>query len=206
MGLLSTRGTPGRGRSLPEEPDPDQRAVPQTIVHCDFSNVAYHSVIMDKVRTIDVIDRAILALLQANARTSNAEIARRVRLAPSAVLARIRKLESRDVIRGYEARVDPAALDAGLVAFVFVREEERVARPTTGDALARIPEALEVHEIAGQDGYLVKVRARDTGSLARLLHERFGVIRTIRGTRTTIALATIKETTALPLPTPRRKR
>jgi Lrp/AsnC family leucine-responsive transcriptional regulator len=148
---------------------------------------------------LDTTDRAILALLQANARISNADIARRLTMAPSAILDRIRKLERRGIIQGYTARIDPAAVGLGLTAFVLIRTEERVGRGAIGDALARIPEVLEVHHVAGEDCYLVKVRVPDTEGLGRLLRERFGRLKGVRNTRTTIVLTTVKESTALSL-------
>jgi Lrp/AsnC family leucine-responsive transcriptional regulator len=151
---------------------------------------------------LDRTDLAILELLQANARTSNADIARRIDMAPSAILDRIRKLEQRGIIRGYTARIDPAAVGLGLTAFILVRTEERIGRGTIGDALAKIPEVLEVHHVAGEDCYLVKARARDTQGLSRLLQERFGRLRGVRNTRSTIVLSTVKEVQALPLPKP----
>jgi Lrp/AsnC family leucine-responsive transcriptional regulator len=147
---------------------------------------------------LDATDRTILELLQANARISNADIARRLDMAPSAILDRIRKLEQRGVIQGYTARIDPAAVGLGLTAFILVRTEERVGAGTTGQALARIPEVLEVH-VAGEDCYLVKVRVRDTEGLSRLLRERFGRLRAVRNTRSTIVLSTVKESQTLPL-------
>ena len=147
---------------------------------------------------IDETDRQILDILQKDARTSNAEIARRVGMAPSAVFERIRKLEERGVITGYTARLDPQALGLGLLAFVFVRSDEKLGAPETEARLAEIPEAQEVHHIAGEDCFLVKVRVPDTESLGRLLRERFGAIATVRSTKTTIVLQTIKETVDLP--------
>ena len=138
-------------------------------------------------------------ILQADGRISNAEIARRVGMAPSAILERIRKLEDRGFIAGYAARLDPAAIGKGLLAFVFVQTEERIWQNETGVALAEIPEVLEVHHVAGEDCFFVKVRTRDTESLGRLLRERFGSISSIRATRTTIVLETIKETASLPV-------
>lgn len=149
---------------------------------------------------LDPTDLAILDLLQANARITNADIARRLNMAPSAILDRIRKLEQRRVIQGYGAHIDPAAVGLGLTAFILVRTEERVGAGTIGQALARIPEVLEVHHVAGEDCYLVKARAKDTEGLSRLLRERFGRLRGVRNTRSTIVLATVKESQVLPLP------
>ena len=98
--------------------------------------------------------------------------------------------------------LDPAAklaLDRGLLAFVLVRSDERAGDVSTGQALAREPEVLEVHHVAGQDSYLVKVRVKDPEALGRLLRERFGAIPSVRATQSTIALETMKESWALPV-------
>ena len=147
---------------------------------------------------LDSVDLRILDILQADARTPNAEIARRIGMAPSAVLERIRKLEKRGVILGYHARVNPKALDLGLTCFTFVRTEEPVGSVESGQDLSAIPEVLEVHHTAGQDCYLLKVRVADTEHLSRLL-KRFGRVHEVRDTRTTIVLTTVKETTGLPI-------
>ena len=147
----------------------------------------------------DAIDLRILSLLQANARIANAEIARLLDMAPSAILERIRKLEQKGALLGYEARIAPRAIGLGLTAFVFVRTDEAAGAISTGKALAELPEVQEVHHVAGEDCYLVKVRARDTDDLARILRERFQAIPQLRSTRTTICLGTLKETAQLPL-------
>src|SRR5690625_2522276 len=148
---------------------------------------------------IDDIDRELLDILQRNARTSNAEIARTVGMAPSATLERVRKLEERGLIEGYGARLNARALGRGLLAYIFVRAEERVGAPETADQLARIPEVQEVHHVAGEDCFLVKVRVGDPVELGGVLRERIGSIMTVRSTRTTIVLETVKETDTLPV-------
>ena len=75
---------------------------------------------------IDEIDRKILNIIQSNARASHNEIAKEVGMAASAIFERIRKLEKRGIIQGYETRLDPKALDLGLVAFIFIRAQEHV--------------------------------------------------------------------------------
>src|SRR5215216_1552953 len=148
---------------------------------------------------IDEIDKQILKILQQNARTPNAEIARQVGLVPSAILERIRKLEERKVIQGYGVRLNGRALGLGLLAFVLVRTDELAGESVAASALAAMPEVLEVHHIAGEDCFLVKVRTADTEALGRLLREQIGAIESVRSTRTTIVLHTTKETEALPL-------
>jgi Lrp/AsnC family transcriptional regulator, leucine-responsive regulatory protein len=148
---------------------------------------------------IDATDLQILTILQSNARTSNADIARQVGMAPSAILERIRKLEQRGIIKGYEARIDPRALGLGMLAYVAVRTDERVGDECAGERLARIPEVQEVHHVAGEDCYLLKVRVKDAKALARLLQERIKAVEPVRATRTTVVLDTLRETSLLPL-------
>ena len=154
---------------------------------------------MNEQIELDPTDTAILALLQENARIANAEIARRVDMAPSAVYERIRKLEERGLIRGYEARLGAKELGWGLVAFVFVRTADRPGQTSTGEELARLPEVLEVHHVAGEDCFLLKVRAADTEALGKLLRERIGAVPSVASTRTTIVLETVKDTARLPI-------
>ena len=151
---------------------------------------------------IDGTDASIVSILQSNARTSNAEIARQVGLAPSAVFERIRKLEERGVLEGYAARLNPKAVGLPLLAFVFVRADEKPGASDAAAAVAAIPEVLEVHQVAGEDCFLAKVRAADTETLGRLLRDRLGAIPGITSTRTTIVLDTVKESSALPIETP----
>ena len=155
---------------------------------------------MHNNRIFDDIDLHILELLQANARETQAEIARAVGLAPSAVLERVRKLEARGALRGYVAQIDPKAIGLGLLAFVAVRSDEAGTENQIARALGEHPEVLEVHHVAGDDCYLVKVRVRDAEDLGQLLRTRIGRIPGVRSTRTTVVLETVKETSRLPLP------
>ena len=148
---------------------------------------------------IDETDRQILSIVQDNARINNADIARQVGMAPSATLERLRKLEKRGVITGYEARLDPEALGLGLLAFVFVRTNESLVETSTTEALGRLPEIQEVHHVAGDDCYLIKVRAESTEALGQLLREKLGTIPSVLSTRSTIVLETTKESGLLPL-------
>ncbi|MBL8982999.1 MAG: Lrp/AsnC family transcriptional regulator [Gemmatimonadetes bacterium] len=147
---------------------------------------------------MDEVDRHILRALQANARTSNADIARELDMAPSAILERIRKLEQRGIIAGYEARLAPKALGLGLTAFVFARFSAAGGGAETDRALAAIPELSEIHHVAGEDCLLIKLRVRDTDDLSRVL----GQIKQqpeLLQTRTTIVLSTAKESATLAL-------
>jgi Lrp/AsnC family leucine-responsive transcriptional regulator len=150
-------------------------------------------------QSLDPIDLQILALLQEDARTPNAEIGRRVGLVASAIFQRLRKLEKLGVIQGHETRVDPHAVGLGLAAFIFVTVDERVGSFETARRLADLAEVQELHHVAGEDCYLVKIRVADAAELGGFLREKVGVIESVLSTRTTIVLETIKETAKLPL-------
>jgi Lrp/AsnC family leucine-responsive transcriptional regulator len=144
---------------------------------------------------IDDIDKKILNILQLNARAANVEIAREVGLAPSAVLERIKKLENREIIRNYKAEIDAKALGLGLTALIAVRTAE--CGSGVGERLSELEEVLEVHEVAGEDCFFIKVRTRDTDSLGKLLREKIKAIPNVLNTRTTVVLKTYKETFSL---------
>lgn len=152
---------------------------------------------------MDEKDERILEILQRDGRMTNVELARAVELTPSATLERVRKLEERGLIKGYMALLDPLALGLGLVAFIFARVDD--AHDVVGEAenaaevLAALPSVLELHHLAGEDCFLLKVRARDTDDLYRVLKEELGRCKCIRSTRTTIVLKTVKESPRLAL-------
>jgi Lrp/AsnC family leucine-responsive transcriptional regulator len=143
---------------------------------------------------LDAIDLKILNLMQANARISNSDLAKEVEMAPSAVLERVKKLEQKKVILQYTTSINPAAVQQKLLAFIFIKSTEGFASSVnTADALAKIPEVQEVHHIAGEDCYLVKVRTEDSASLMDLMRNSLKKIPGILSTKTTIVLETVKE-------------
>jgi Lrp/AsnC family leucine-responsive transcriptional regulator len=68
-----------------------------------------------------------------------------------------------------------------------------------GQALARLPEVQEVHYVAGEDAFLVKIRAADTEALSRLIRDKIATIAEVQSTRTRIVLSTYKETAQIPI-------
>ena len=143
---------------------------------------------------LDAVDLKILNLMQANARISNADLARELEMAPSAVLERVKKLEQKKVILQYTTSINPAAVKQKLLAFIFIKSKEGFTCSTqTADALAKIPEVQEVHHIAGEDCFLVKVRTEDSASLMELMRNSLRRIPDILSTKTTIVLETVKE-------------
>lgn len=148
---------------------------------------------------LDGIDLTILKILQKKARIPNVEVARQVDMAPSAVLERIRKLEKQGFIDGYEVRLNPRRFRRNLVAFVMVTTKHPQQRHKAARQMLSIPEAQEVHEVAGEDGILIKIRVSDTVELGRLLKEKIAAIDSVRSTRTMIAMSTLKETARIPI-------
>ncbi|MEJ7601551.1 MAG: Lrp/AsnC family transcriptional regulator [Kofleriaceae bacterium] len=119
---------------------------------------------------LDRIDRVIVAALQNDARISNKELAARVELAPSACLARVRKLEARGVIASYRAELDPEALGLGLQALISVQLRLHVTENfgSIGQHLRSLPEAVAVYCLGGSIDFLVHVMCRDTEHLRKL--------------------------------------
>jgi Lrp/AsnC family leucine-responsive transcriptional regulator len=149
---------------------------------------------------LDKIDLHILQRMQVNARISNVDLARELEMAPSAVLERVKKLEQKKVITQYTTTLNPELLDQKLLAFIFIRATDGLGCSTTGQALAKIPEVQEVHNVAGEDCYLVKVRTNDSASLMSLMRNKFSKIPNILSTKTTIVLETVKEEQKLVIP------
>ena len=149
---------------------------------------------------LDKTDLHILRLMQENARISNADLARELSMAPSGVLERVKKLEQKNVIQQYTTRINPLALQQKLLAFIFMKASDGPGYSKATLELAKIPEVQEVHHVAGDDCYLVKVRTYDSASLMHIMRERFSKIPNIVSTRTTIVLETVKEQQQLVIP------
>ena len=114
-------------------------------------------------------DARILEILQRDGRRPYADLGAEVGMSGPSAHERVKKLEARGVIRGYAANVDPAAVGFGILAFSWITQAPgTAATDLTGD-LAAIPEIEECHHITGEADYLIKVRARDTHDLERVL-------------------------------------
>jgi len=148
--------------------------------------------------SMDETDLTILSLLQPNSFLTNTELSKKIGMAPSAVLERIKKLEQKGIIEGYPTRIKPEAVDLTLLAFIFVKTSEGPGNASVAKQLAKLPEVLELHHIAGEDCYIVKVRTKNPQSLIHLMREKFK-IPNLLSTKTTIVLETLKETNQLPI-------
>jgi Lrp/AsnC family leucine-responsive transcriptional regulator len=149
---------------------------------------------------LDETDLTILNLMQTDARMQNAALAKELGMAPSAVLERVRKLEEKGIIRSYSTNINPAAVDLKLLAFIFIKSSTGPGNENVGKHLCKMPEVLELHNIAGDDCYIIKVRSSDTQALVLFMRTRLGKIPGIISTKSTIVLETLKEDNYLPIP------
>lgn len=140
---------------------------------------------------LDELDRTILELLSRDGRTPAAQIAEQVGLSRPAVAERIDKLERAGVLRGTTAVIDPLALGRSVTAFVFAREPARVdsSHARALEELLGTEEVLEMHSVAGDDCYLMKIRTDSIASLNKLVN-RLGAPPLRMTTRTTIVMQT----------------
>ncbi|MDD3094897.1 MAG: Lrp/AsnC family transcriptional regulator [Candidatus Neomarinimicrobiota bacterium] len=145
---------------------------------------------------LDQKDKVILRILQNNARTSNAEIARHMNMTASAIYERVKKLEKAGVVKRYEARLDPAVLGLNLLAIVLITLYDLTKMRATGRELSQFDKIQEIHYIAGKGSIMAKVRTSGTEDLEKLL-DSINLIENVKMTESTIVLKTEKETSAL---------
>jgi DNA-binding Lrp family transcriptional regulator len=138
-------------------------------------------------RSLDRVDRLLLAALQAEGRMRLEDLAHRVDLAPSTVHDRLRRLQRDGILRRWTIDVAPEALGLTVLSLVGVKSSRPCAQLV--EALSRIPEIEEMHSVAGRLSFIVKVRATSTEHLLELI-DRLKQIPGIEGTETTIVLKT----------------
>lgn len=150
--------------------------------------------------SLDEIDSKIIDCLMRQGRITWSELAGLLDLSAPAAADRVRRLEERQVIQGYIARINPEAVGCELLAFVAVTLAGARYRAAFLQKMQELPEVQECHHVTGDDDYWLKVRCRNTRDLERVISEEIKGLDGIAKTRTTIALSTVKETMALPLP------
>ena len=131
--------------------------------------------------SLDIADHRIIEFLQEDGRTSVAQLARLIKLSPSATAERVRRLTEGGVITGYSITVDPEVLGYNVTAFV------RLAYPTGNykpfhDLVGTLPEIIEAHHVTGVDCFIIKVLARSMRDLERIT----GRLATLGGITTSV--------------------
>jgi Lrp/AsnC family leucine-responsive transcriptional regulator len=114
-------------------------------------------------------DARILDVLQRDGRRPYADLGAEVGISGPSAHERVKKLESRGVIQGYAAIVDPRAVGYDILAFSWITQAPGTTSVDLTESFAAIPEIEECHHITGEADYLIKVRARDTRDLERVL-------------------------------------
>ena len=123
---------------------------------------------------LDALDRAILGALLEDGRQSQVELAERIPLSATAIARRIRALEERGVILGYQARIDRQALGLTMTVIVHVglRSQNEDLLKSFEEAVARAPSVVACRLMSGEDDYLVTVMARDLADFERIHKEQ----------------------------------
>jgi Lrp/AsnC family leucine-responsive transcriptional regulator len=153
-----------------------------------------------KNASISQTDARLLSILQADGRRSYAELGTDLGMAGPSAHERVKKLESRGVIRGYAADVDPAAVGLSVVAFTWVTQAPGTVSSDLTPDFAAIPEIEECHYIAGEADYLLKIRARDMEHLGAIVR-RIQTTEHVFSTETDVVFTTGFEGRPLPLST-----
>lgn len=151
---------------------------------------------------LDRTDLLLLAALQHEGRLTNAELAERVHLSPSACLRRVQRLERDGVIAGYAAQVDPERLGLGLQAFVrvqLVRHDAASVAAFSG-FVEQWEEVVACHALTGDMDYLLQVAVRDLEHFSRFLLDRLLNQAGVADVNSSFVLRTVKAFRGLPLP------
>ncbi len=152
-------------------------------------------------RGLDKIDRRILRVLQADGRISNLKLAEEVHLSPTAVLERVKRLARENYILGYEAKLNPVKLGAGLLVFVEILLDRTVhdVMDTFKAAVQVRPEILEAHLVAGGFDYLLKTRVADMAAYREFIGSVIWTLPGVRETRTYAVMEEVKNSSRLPV-------
>ena len=151
----------------------------------------------NELTELDRFDRAILHVLAADGRISITELAQRIGLSKSPTQARLRRLETDGIITGYRALFDPIRMGLDHVSFVEVRltDTREAALADFNSAVRKIPEIEQVHLIAGNFDYLMKIRTQNMNDYRKVLAEKISTLPHVSNTSTYVAMQAIKENT-----------
>jgi Lrp/AsnC family leucine-responsive transcriptional regulator len=150
---------------------------------------------------LDSVDRRILRALQRTGRISNAELSEKVNLSPSACHRRVQRLEAEGFIKDYVALLDARKLKCPTTVFVEITlsgQADEVLEAFERE-VARVPDVLECHLMAGTADYILKVVAQDTEDFARIHRQYLARLPGVQGMQSSFALRTVFKTTALPV-------
>lgn len=144
---------------------------------------------------LDAFDRAILRVLAMDGRISITDLARQIGLSKSPTQTRLRRLEADRIITGYRALIDPVRMGLDHIAFVEVRltDTRETALEAFNAAVSKVGEIEQVHMIAGNFDYLMKIRTQSMSDYRRVLAEKISTLPHVSGTSTYVAMQAVKE-------------
>lgn len=150
---------------------------------------------------LDEIDRKILRVLQKEGRLSNADLSERVNLSASACHRRVQRLETDKFLKGYVALLDARKMNLPTTVFVEITLQAQADEVLEAfeTAVARIPNVLECHLMAGNADYILKVVAENTDDFARIHRQYLTRLPGVAQMQSSFALRTVFKTTALPV-------
>ncbi len=148
---------------------------------------------------LDATDRRILAVLQKDGRITNADLSERVNLSPSACHRRVQTLEDDGYIAAYVALLDNRRMGRNTIVFVEITLQSQAEDLLDAfeREVARVPDILECHLMAGTADYLIKILAEDTEDFARIHRKHLSRLPGVRQMQSSFALRTVVQTTAL---------
>jgi len=147
---------------------------------------------------VDALDARILGLFAGEPRVGVLEASRRLGVARGTVQARLDRLQRDGVVRGWGPDIDTSAIGYPVTAFATLQIEQGSGHTTVAEALARIPEVLEVHTITGAEDLWCRIVARSNADLQRVI-DQVVIVRGIQRASTVIALAEQIQHRVLPL-------
>jgi Lrp/AsnC family transcriptional regulator, leucine-responsive regulatory protein len=148
---------------------------------------------------LDPTDCRILRALQKSGRMTNADLAEAVNLSPSACHRRVQRLEASGIIRDYVARLDLRQIGRATIVFVEIKlaGQSDDLLDAFEREVARVPDVLECHLMAGSADYLLKIIAADTEDFARIHRRYLSRLPGVTQMQSSFALRTVIETTAV---------
>jgi len=157
---------------------------------------------MSQPLKLDEIDRKILAILQSNAKKTNAKLSEEIGLSPAPTLERVKKLEQLGIITSYHAQIDPAKVGLGVTTFVIVSLVGHNKANIEGfmSEINKIDEVIECHHVTGEGDFMLKIISKDIPTYQKLMLEKVSEIKEVDSMQSMVVLSTYKYSKVLPLP------
>tara|TARA_Y100000590_G_scaffold109897_1_gene125285 strand:- start:1877 stop:2335 length:459 start_codon:yes stop_codon:yes gene_type:complete len=150
---------------------------------------------------IDKTDKKILEILQRNAKITNAKLSEEIGLSPAPTLERVRKLEAKGIISGYNAKLDMSKIGLGVSTFVMVTLKGHNKKNLVSflDKIKNINNVIECHHITGSADFILKVVSENIESYQELMLETVSEIEVTDSLQSMVILSTFKDSKVMPI-------